>query len=152
MVMPGTSIVGDSIYNIWGGFYKVMLHEYIHSVTYDIVGEENINKIPWWISEGLACWKADQYHYGKGFKKLILEKIDQNEVPTAKELHTDYLNVDLLYGWSWLFCDYIIQTYGWNRMLDIQSNFKDFKTIMGKNYKKITIEWLEYLKTKPVDE
>ncbi len=151
MVMPGTSIEGDSIYKVWGGFNKVMLHEYIHNITYDIIGEANINKIPWWITEGLACWKADQYYYGKGFKKLILEKIDQGKVPTVKDLHTNYLKVELLYGWSWLFCDYIISTYGWDTMLQIQSDFKHFKKILGKSYNQINMEWLEYLKNKPVD-
>ncbi len=149
MVMPGTSIAGDSIYAAWGGFQKVMLHEYTHSMTYDIIGDEQIDRIPWWITEGLACLVAEQFHYGPSFRDLVQQRLDESSVPSVKDLHTDYLHVELLYGWSWLLCDFITTTYGWDRMLAIQSDFKHPRRILGRSYKALDREWLDHLRNKP---
>lgn len=151
MVLPGIGEFSDSVYFTWGGFSTVILHEYVHAIIYDIIGEKNINKIPWWITEGMACYEAKQFSYNSFFKEYILKQLSENKVPSVRTLNNDYVTIDRFYGWSYMFCRFIIDTYGYEKLLEIQKNFKKFPRILGKSFNDLNKEWLEYLKNKPID-
>ena len=147
--MPGATPKSDSIYSDWGGDLKVILHEYIHSFTYDIVGEDRINKIPFLFTEGIALYTSKQIYLNSNFKKIIHQRLEQNAVPKFQILmiNKHFLTIKHSYHWSFLFINYIIDNYGWDTFLDIQNNFEDYNKILKKKDKEINQDWFQYLES-----
>ena len=153
LVIPGNSDLADKNYNRWGGSYKVVLHEYIHSFTYSIVGASRINEIPFLITEGIAVYIAQQLFLNTRFKEIIFERIEQNAVPNFKKLivNRKFIETPNSYHWAFLFINYIVDEYGWNTLLEIQMNYENLNQIVGLSDREINIAWNDYLESKKIE-
>lgn len=144
-----SSAYTDSLYNKWGGFHKTIFHRYIHVLLNDIVKGE----LPKCFSEGIAIYYSQQLKFDKRIKDIITTRTTSAYVPSVKELLSDkkITTFPNIYHWSFLFCKYIIDTYGWDKMLEILENPKNFYKIMGRTKNMIDVEWDRYLTKKYPD-
>lgn len=147
-----TSSLPDKVYNDWGGSHKVILHEYIHSFTYSIIGEIRINEIPFLFAEGIAIYTSQQLYINQQFKELIYTKIEQKEVPSFKKLivNNKFIDTPNSYHWAFLFINYVVDQHGWDTLLELQKNFENHNQILDLKDSEINQEWHTYLDSKKI--
>lgn len=152
LVIPGSAQISDKNYNDWGGSYKVVLHEYIHSFTYSIVGENRINEIPFLFTEGIAIYLSQQIYFNTRFKEIIYDKIEKNEVPEFQRMiiNRKFIKTSNSYHWAFLFINYIVDEYNWDTLLRLQKDFENYNEILGLRDKEINERWFNYLDLKKV--
>ncbi|WP_156825912.1 hypothetical protein [Lewinella cohaerens] len=153
LVVPGSSKTSDNNYTNWGGANKVVLHEYIHSLTYSIVGEDRINKIPFLFTEGIALYLSQQIYLNTLFREIIYDKIEENQVPKFQKLiiNKKFIKTSNSYHWAFLFINYIVDEYGWDTLLMVQEDFEKYNEIIGLNDSKINEGWFNYLESIKVE-
>lgn len=149
LVTPGYDSSSDKVYRNWGGPLKVVHHEYIHSYTYDIVGEENINKVPFLIAEGVAVYASQQLYLNDRFKEIVDEKLIKKEVPKFQLLmkNEKFIGISNSYHWAFLFINYLVTYYGWSTVLEIQKDYKKMNQLLNKKDAQINKEWFLYLES-----
>jgi len=155
LVVPGASSRSDKDYANWGGSHKVCLHEYIHSFTYSIVGENRINEIPFLFAEGIAVYVSEQLYFNSRFKEIIYKRIEEKEVPKFQRLIVNhkFIETQYAYHWAFLFVHYIVDEYGWDTLINIQKDFEQYNAILGASDREINQGWRNYLeqnKVKPM--
>ena len=115
---------------------KIILHEFIHVVCFKI--NNNINGLNFVLSEGLAQYMSDQRNIViyKEFPKSISEMAQWDE-----SLDKNYAKI---YTFGFLFVQFIIEKYGYNKFLKI---YKKNYTIENLDYeiKNIYNDWIKNL-------
>lgn len=125
MVAPrdGTETLGS--YN-WA---QVLRHEYAHTVTLSATE----NRIPHWMTEGLAVW-AEQAPLRWEWVPMLYAAVMRDELFTMDKLTWGFVRprrpVDrqLAYAQSYWMCRYLIDTYSREAMLALLAAFKSGRT------------------------
>lgn len=126
----------------------VVLHEYAHAITFDIIGEKKMWTLPPWLREGLAQQTEFVPHYKYQAPMIyVRRKIKANEIPSLKSLCKNYSTVEYASIWAGWFSEYVTYRYGWETMLTLMKNDGKLVKTIGTSYKPLEKEWIGYMKT-----
>ncbi|MDD5191183.1 MAG: peptidase MA family metallohydrolase [Dehalococcoidales bacterium] len=149
----GCIVIGISSSNItWGR--TAIAHELTHLVTHQMTFNP-YSGIPTWLEEGLAMY--NQGSVDATFTSALQNAIANNTLLTLKTLSSPfsaYANISYLsYAESWNAVDYLIKTYGKDKMTQLLATFQQgstydnaLLTVYGKDTKALNTEWQATLK------
>lgn len=121
LVAPRQGAATMGTYN-WA---QVLRHEYTHTIT---LGATE-NRIPHWMTEGLAVW-AEQSPLRWEWVPMLYSAVTKDELFTMDRLTWGFvrpkrpMDRQLAYAQSFWMCRYLIETYGRQSMLDMLAAFK----------------------------
>ena len=147
-----TIAIGIAPYNIdWGK--GAMTHELTHLVVHQMVLNPYIG-LPTWLDEGLAMYNEGSLDVG--FTSRLKDAVDENRLITVRSLSspfsTDTETAFLSYAQSYSLVEYLITTYGQEKMLELLMTFSQgssYDEALGSVYDFDTQElnslWLDYI-------
>lgn len=120
---------------------KVIVHEFTHVVEDNIKTEKDI---PLWINEGVAVYEAKQI---VGTEQAIVSAKSTGKFPTLKDLETDSYTFgnNNGYTFSYLIVDYIVKTYGYEKLIDLIKTPSEFEKILGLSKEDFQKNWISHL-------
>lgn len=134
MVSPYTKVEGhtyDSILN-------ATLHELVHAINFRINP-----KMSYFWDNGLATYLANQ--------KPGDSEVTSHSIPTFKQMQTnnglEFGNMGG-YAYSYLYVQYLDQTYGWDKVMDYASGDKSYEEVFGKSELDVYDDWCDYCREK----
>ncbi len=148
----GCIVIGISSANItWGR--TAIAHELTHLVTHQMTLNP-YNGLPTWLEEGLAMY--NQGSVDISFTSALQTAISNNALLTLKTLSSPfsaYSNISYLsYAESWNAVDYLIKTYGKDKMEQLLETFHQGNTydnallkVYGLDTKGLSAQWLKTL-------
>lgn len=112
----------------YSDFMRVIVHEFTHVVEGNINTSET--EIPIWLNEGTAEFETKQ---GSQFKQVLENAKSSNKFPTLKDLETDSYTFGNNNGYvfSYSIVDYIVKTYGQDKLVALIKSPSDFEKILG---------------------
>jgi hypothetical protein len=123
-------------------FMKVIVHEFTHIVTAKI--NPNINSIPRWLTDGIAVYEAKQ---DDNVNQVISRAKAINKFPKLKDLENPYtFGDDCGYQYSYSIVDFIIKTYGYDKLIALIKSPADFEKILGITEDNFQKKWISYVK------
>lgn len=113
------------------------LHELVHSINFRI----NPDMSYFW-DNGLATYLSEQVPLPSDY--------DRNNIPSLDDMHTEnglkFGNMGG-YAYSYLYIQYLDETYGWDKVVAFAKGEGDYKGVFGKTEEEIYSDWGHYLKT-----
>jgi len=152
----GVIAIGISSGNLaWGK--RAIAHELTHLVTAQMTLNP-YNDIPVWLEEGLAMWNEGPMQ--SQFSSALAFAIKNNNVLTVQTLASPfsaYADISYLsYAESYSIVDYLIRTYGRDRMFELLETFRQGSTyngalqkVYGLDMKILNAEWRKTLNLAP---
>lgn len=138
MVNPSKAGSGYS----YSDFMKVIVHEFTHIVTAKI--NPNISSIPRWLTDGIAVYEAKQ---DDNVNQVISRAKSINKFPKLKDLENPFtFGDDCGYQYSYSIVDYIIKTYGYDKLIALIKSPADFEKILGITEDNFQKKWIFYVK------
>lgn len=118
---------------------KVIVHEFTHVVEANLTTSKT--GIPKWLNEGTAEFEAKQ---GSQFKQALEKAKSSNKFPTLKDLETDSYTFGNKggYQFSYSIVDYIVKTYGQNKLVALIKSPSDFEKILGVSKDDFQKKWV----------
>jgi hypothetical protein len=114
----------------WGK--RTIAHELTHLVTYQMTFNP-YNDIPLWLNEGLSVYSEGELDANRQF--LLYKAIARDELISVHSLcgsfPTDYEQALLAYAESYSLVEFLITSYGSDRMLQLLTTFKRGSTYNG---------------------
>lgn len=152
----GCIAIGISTANLtWGK--RAIAHELTHMVTHQMTLNP-YNDIPVWLEEGLAMWNEGpmQSQFSSALARAISDK-KLLSVQTLASPFSAYADVSYLsYAESYSVVDYLIRTYGKDRMFQLLETFHQGSTydgalrkVYGLDTKSLNAEWQKTLGMAP---
>ena len=131
MVSPNTKVKGHTHESI----LTATLHELVHSIVFRINSD-----LSYFWDNGLATYLSNQ--------KPTPEEYKSFDIPTIEDMHTEnglkFGNMGG-YAFSYLYIQYIDETYGWDKVIASAKGEGDYKDIFGKSEEEIYDDWCVYL-------
>ncbi len=149
----GCIVIGISAANLtWGR--TAIAHELTHLVTHQMTLNP-YNGLPTWLEEGLAMY--NQGSVDVSFTSALQSAINENTLLTLKTLSSPfsaYADISYLsYAESWSAVDYLIKTYGKDKMAQLLATFRQGSTydnallkVYGLDTKGLNAVWQKTLK------
>ena len=117
---------------------KVIVHEYTHI----LIGEINSNTDVY-LNEGIAVVEANQID--DNTKYYLKEAIRLNKLPSIDEMKNNYSGLEQPYIVSGGFVEFIINEYGYDKIIDLIKNPDDIENIIGSTKEEMIAKWNEYI-------
>ncbi|MCX7773811.1 MAG: hypothetical protein N2376_11940 [Clostridia bacterium] len=119
-------------------------HEYVHLIV------QSINpKTPRWLNEGIAFYEAKD-HELSWVIGTVRTGIAANNIPSFDDLDTgdDFQTFTYRNGYQYMytFIEFIVETYGYEKLCDFIKAPDDFKGVFGLSKDELWTKWVEYLK------
>lgn len=110
----------------YSNFMKIIVHEFTHVVVSNI--NPNASNIPIWLNEGIATYESKQF--SKADMTNYKDKLGKYPL---KDLETDFLAFGNNNGYIISYCivEYIIKTYGYDKLIDSIKTPSDMEKIFG---------------------
>ena len=131
MVSPNTPVKGHTHETILNG----TLHEVVHSINY-----YKNPKLSYFWDNGLATYLAKQ--------TPDKSSLAFDSMPSMEDMKTDNGLTFGNYGgyaYSYSYVEYLVQTYGWEKVRDYASGAASYETAFGKSEQAIYEDWGQYL-------
>jgi hypothetical protein len=132
---PGTIHNYDSV-------KKALVHEFTHVVISKI--NNNINEIPAWLNEGIATYEAKQMN--EKAREFIKQRVSENKIPSFENITKGFNTPDGSHIFSYTIAEFLVNNYGYDRMIDILKTPKDLEKILGVSIYEFEKQWFSYLK------
>lgn len=118
----------------------VAVHEFVHCVTLKLLGQvEPI--IPDWLWEGIAVYESGQLKTSPPISWLI----EQEPVPTIFQLEENFYSRNYCYDYSGLLVKYLVDKYGYEKLLKFIKNSQNFEVVFGLNKDQLSENWKKQL-------
>ncbi len=127
----GTIAIGISPASLeWGK--RAIVHELAHLVTHQMTNNP-YNSLPTWLSEGLAVYAEGEIEtLYEGYLKLAIAQGTLISVPSLASPFSAYAAQSYLsYAQSYSLVDFLISSYGQNKMLELLNAFKQGSSYDG---------------------
>jgi hypothetical protein len=127
----GTIAIGISPASLeWGK--RAIVHELAHLVTHQMTSNP-YNSLPTWLSEGLAVYAEGEIEtLYEGYLKLAIAQGTLISVPSLASPFSAYAAQSYLsYAQSYSLVDFLISSYGQNKMLELLNAFKQGSSYDG---------------------
>jgi hypothetical protein len=152
----GTIAIGISPLNLaWGK--RAIAHELTHLVTHQMVLNP-YNSIPVWLEEGIAMYNEGPLlpEFSTPLKKAVTDN-KLLSLQTLSSPFSAYADISYLsYAESQSAVDYLIKTYGKDKMLELLETFRQGNTydgalmkVYGLNTKSLNVKWKQSLGAVP---
>ena len=157
----GGSVI--ALYQPYGGLwfrlkgyspYYIIKHELAHIMINRLISE-----CPAWLNEGFAMYIGDNEVRNVFQRKALLKRIQKEELIPLKQLHQNFSFIEdqkranLAYAESLSVVQYIVDTYGYNKLVefinDLAKGFKldnSFQKSFGLTYDEFERNWQQQLK------
>lgn len=119
---------------------------------------ENFQNFPRWLSQGVAFLEAN-YFIRPVVKEWLLDVTKKNsKIPSLKELesikHSDSIAFSDIDGFriSYSLVEFINEKWGWNKILELLSDYSSFEKILGLSKETFRTEWINFAKNKYLNE
>ena len=129
---------------------SVVIHEYAHAISFDIIGKDYRGKMKPWFREGIAfqCETNPYYKRNEDAIKWVVESIRLERVPKFKTLENKYATLKFRGVWAAWLTEYLISKYGWIAVVNMIKAYDNFPKNFGLSRKKLEKEWIEYMEKK----
>ena len=117
----------------------LVLHEFIHIVTYALAGE---GAPAGWLWDGTAMYLSGQGRSDKSHYRNLL----QEGLPKLYELNDVSSHHIYTYGHSLV--EFIIETYGREKLVELLKESGDLKKVLNISENELRDEWTEFMKVK----
>jgi tetratricopeptide (TPR) repeat protein len=131
---------------------RVLTHEFAHTVT--LAATEN--RIPHWMTEGLAVY-AERAPKNWAWVRLLVHTVRANEILPVDRVTWSFWNprrgIDrqLAYAQSEWMCQYIVEKWGWDKILEMLAAFRErqtqaqaFQNVLGVTEKEFDAQFAEW--------
>lgn len=126
---------------------QVIVHEFVHLAVYYARGEKWMIGSPRWLNEGYACYEAGQID--DNIRNYIESSLSEKAPPTWTQLESsselEFGNMGG-YGFSMLIVEFLIDTYGIDKMVLLIKEPEKIETIYGLSKDVLEKQWIQYLK------
>jgi|GEM_PF-578283 len=118
-----------------------IVHEFTHVVENNINATKN--GIPIWLNEGTANFEAIQ-KYPEQYNQVLSIAKSSNKFPTLSDLETDSYTFGNKggYEFSYSIVDYIVKTYGQDKLVALIKSPSDFEKILGVSKEDFQKKWV----------
>ncbi|MFD2562107.1 peptidase MA family metallohydrolase [Aquimarina rubra] len=130
--------------------YESLIKAIVHELTHTIVlnfRDNGLVGLPNWLNEGYAYYEAGQLTQEE--KKAVRAKALKKEIPSWQELSdantSEFGNLGG-YGISATIIDFLIKTYGIEKLKQYIINPETTEQIYNRTIKDLEQEWLDYIK------
>ena len=123
-----TLISPDTLTANW---QEIVWHEFAHVITLQMTD----NRIPRWLSEGISVWeeREGRSYWGRSQGLDLLRAAEEQKLLPIGDLNSGFSgaqnNADLSFAYfqSYLVVDYITETYGFNKLVDLIYEYGEIK-------------------------
>ncbi len=127
----GTIVIGIDPANIdWGK--RAIVHELAHVVTHQMTFNP-YNSLPTWLSEGLSMYAEGELELF--YQNLLAEAVAQDSLISVRSLASPFSAYPdqsyLSYAQSYSLVEFLISTYGQDKMFELLNTFKQGATYDG---------------------
>lgn len=126
-----------SVHN-YESLMKVIVHEYTHILVGNIIKVTDT-----YLNEGISVVEANQID--NNIKYYLKETAKLNKLPSVDEMKNNYSSLEQPYALSGGFVDFIINEYGYDKMIDLIKNPDDIEKIIDSTKEEIIVKWSEYI-------
>jgi hypothetical protein len=129
---------------------SIVVHEYSHVITFDIIGEDYRGKMRPWLREGIAFLCEPDPYYKKNQEAIdwVKNSINNEDAPKFKTLNNQYITVKYRGVWSAWLTEYLISKYGWPSVIEMITDYDNFPKNLGLNRRKLQKEWIQFIQKK----
>jgi len=131
---------------------QVIVHEFTHIAIYYARGNKSVTGLPRWLSEGLAQYEAGQVN--ARIRKNVELSVTAATPPTWIQLDTvsdmEFGNMNG-YGLSVTIVEFLIDTYGIDKLVLLIKEPENFETIYGLSESTLEKHWIQYLKHEKIE-
>ncbi|MDV4149857.1 hypothetical protein R0131_03325 [Clostridium sp. AL.422] len=117
---------------------KVIVHEYTHILVGDINSNTDI-----YLNEGIAVVEANQID--NNTKYYLKEVAKANKLPSIDEMKNNYGKLEQPYFLSGGFAEFIVNKYGYDKIIDLIKKPEDIENVIGSTKEEIIEKWNEYI-------
>lgn len=122
---------------------QVAVHEFAHVVQINMVDDPR--QLPTWLWEGTATYEAKQMD--EKTKQLMKQEAQKVKAPTLSQLTKDFYTVDKAYQYSYSIADFIVNKYGYDKLVEMIKNPKDIEKTLGVSMDELEKQWIGYVET-----
>jgi hypothetical protein len=126
---------------------QVVVHEFTHIAVYYVRGNKGVTGLPRWLNEGYAQYEAGQIN--EHIRKIVASGVIAKTPPTWTQLDTvsdmEFGNING-YGLSVTIVEFLIDTFGINKLVLLIKNPENFEIIYGLSEYTLEKHWIQYLK------
>lgn len=136
-IMMVSPLNPGSVHN-YESLMKVIVHEYTHILV------ENIkSNTAAYLNEGIAVVEANQIN--ENSKYYLKEVAKADKLPSIDEMQNNYSKLEQPYEVSGGFVDFIVNKYGYDKIIDLIKEPDDIENIIGSTKEEIIAKWSEYI-------
>jgi hypothetical protein len=126
---------------------QVVVHEFTHIAVFYARGDKGATGLPRWLNEGYAQYEAGQVN--ERIRKNVELSVTEKTPPTWTQLDTasdmEFGNMNG-YGLSVTIVEFLIATFGIDKLVFLIKEPENFKTIYGLSQSTLETQWIQYLK------
>ncbi|MDB1968140.1 MULTISPECIES: peptidase MA family metallohydrolase [Clostridium] len=121
---------------------KVIVHEFVHIVTFNINNKKE-NNIPTWFMEGISVYEANQITDYE--KKAIRENLSQNTDITIDDINDNFYNNQFSYLYSGSIVGFIVNEFGYEKLIQVIKSPNDIENILDLSIEELKNNWINYV-------
>ncbi|MFK7742971.1 MAG: hypothetical protein AB8H80_21845 [Planctomycetota bacterium] len=130
-------------------------HEYTHVLTLGV----SSNRVPRWLTEGFSVYeeRARDGSWERGMQRDLLDAFHSDDIPPVRLMNRLFRGPRILFGYyqGGLIVEFIAQTYGFDKALELLRGFGDdqgieqvFQRALGMSSRKFDRIFLEHVENK----
>ncbi|MCX7922072.1 MAG: hypothetical protein N3B21_08695 [Clostridia bacterium] len=147
-IWMSSPIGGSGNYSYETQLYDIPKHELTHIFVQSMSGSER-SHITRWFDEAIAL------HHGRILSQQLVDsgiksKLKANEIPSFEDMETYYdaFLRDMGYVFAATIGDFLVETYGYNKIKTFIQNPTDYEGAFGVTKNELWEKWVGYLKEK----
>lgn len=117
---------------------KVIVHEYTHVLVGNIKYRTDV-----YLDEGIA--EVESNRIDNDAKYYLKEVAKADKLPSIDEMKNNYGKLENPYVISGGFAEFIVNNYGYDKIIDLIKSPDDIENIIGSTKEEIIAKWNEYI-------
>lgn len=117
---------------------KTIVHEYTHVLVSKIKYRTDV-----YLDEGIA--EVESNRVDNNAKYYLKEVAKADKLPSIDEMKNNYGKLEQPYGLSGGFVEFIVNKYGYDKIIDLIKEPDDIENIIGSTKEEIIAKWSEYI-------
>lgn len=123
--------------------YNSVVNSISHEFTHIVLRVINKGSLPIWLNEGIASYEGKNID---GYKLAIKDEVNQGKIPSLEQLNNRQDFEQLKgYCYSITIIEYIINDFGYDKLIEFVKNPTDFKSVFNINQNEFYSQWVQYL-------
>lgn len=133
-------------YHTYKSLVQVVVHEFVHIAVYYARGGKGSTPLSRWLSEGYAQYEAGQIN--ENIRKIVKTSLTDKTPPTWTQLDSaSAMEFGKMngYGLSVTIVDFLISTYGMDKLVLLIKNPENIEIIYGLTESTLEKQWIQYV-------